>query len=46
MDREKITVRRCCWMDEHSLLFQMIARMSMAATLALILSQIKLFRRV
>lgn len=33
-------------MDEHSLLFQMIARMSMAATLALILSQIKLFRRV
>jgi two-component system sensor histidine kinase LytS len=31
---------------DQSLLFQMIARMSIAATLAFILSQIKLFRRV
>lgn len=33
-------------MGEESLLYQMIARMSMAATLAFLLSQIKLFRRV
>ena len=33
-------------MGEESLLYQMIARMSMAATLAFLLAQIKLFRRV
>lgn len=33
-------------MSDESLLFQMVARMSMAATLAFILSQAKLFRRV